>query len=83
MTALVVRACGPATGLQDAGRFGWQRYGVSNSGAMDRLAAAAANDIAGCRSTAQEMRRAGVAMPPALIALAALELEYHLKTQPR
>jgi hypothetical protein len=47
------------------------------------LAAAAANDIAGCRSTAQEMRRAGVAMPPALIALAALELEYHLKTEPR
>ena len=46
-------------------------------------AAAAANDIAGCRSTAQEMRRAGVAMPPALIALAALDLEYHLKTQPR
>ena len=47
------------------------------------LAAAAANDIAACRSTAQEMRRAGVAMPPALIALAALDLEYHLEAQPR
>ena len=45
--------------------------------------AAAANDIAACRSTAQEMRRAGVGMPPALIALAALELEYHLNPQPR
>jgi hypothetical protein len=46
-------------------------------------AVAGGNDIAGCRSTAQEMRRAGVAMPPPLIALAGLELKYHLAAQPR
>jgi 5-oxoprolinase (ATP-hydrolysing) subunit C len=47
VTALLVKACGPMTSLQDAGRFGWQRYGVSSSGAMDRLALAAANAIVG------------------------------------
>jgi 5-oxoprolinase (ATP-hydrolysing) subunit C len=35
------------TSLQDAGRIGWQRYGISNSGAMDRLALAAANALVG------------------------------------
>jgi biotin-dependent carboxylase-like uncharacterized protein len=35
------------TSLQDFGRFGWQRHGVSNSGAMDRLALAAANVLVG------------------------------------
>ena len=35
------------TSLQDFGRFGWQRHGVSNSGAMDRLALAAANSLVG------------------------------------
>lgn len=47
MTALLVRACGPMTSIQDAGRFGWQRYGVSSSGAMDRLALAVANALVG------------------------------------
>jgi hypothetical protein len=36
---------------------------------------AQANDIRRCRDTAQQMRRAGVALPPALIALAGLRLE--------
>lgn len=35
------------TSIQDAGRFGWQRYGVSSSGAMDQLALAAANALVG------------------------------------
>ncbi|MFL5038137.1 MAG: biotin-dependent carboxyltransferase family protein [Microvirga sp.] len=35
------------TSIQDAGRFGWQRYGVSSSGAMDRLALAFANALVG------------------------------------
>lgn len=35
------------TSIQDSGRFGWQRYGVSSSGAMDRLALAAANALVG------------------------------------
>lgn len=47
MTALVVKTCGPMTSLQDAGRFGYQRYGVSSSGAMDRLALGVANALVG------------------------------------
>ncbi len=35
-----------------------------------------ANDIAQCQQTAREMRVAGVAMPPPLMALAALDLQY-------
>lgn len=47
MTVLVVTSCGPMTSLQDAGRLGWQRFGVSTSGAMDRPALAAANALVG------------------------------------
>jgi 5-oxoprolinase (ATP-hydrolysing) subunit C len=47
MSVLAVKSCGPMTSLQDFGRFGWQRQGVSNSGAMDRLALAAANALVG------------------------------------
>lgn len=47
MTTLVVDACGPMTSLQDAGRFGFQRFGVSSSGAMDRLALGMANALVG------------------------------------
>jgi biotin-dependent carboxylase-like uncharacterized protein len=47
MTELVVEAAGPATSLQDGGRFGWQRYGVGPAGAMDRVALAIANALAG------------------------------------
>lgn len=47
MTSLIVLAAGPATSIQDAGRFGWQRYGVGPAGAMDRLSLALANAIAG------------------------------------
>jgi 5-oxoprolinase (ATP-hydrolysing) subunit C len=47
MTALLVKTCGPMTSLQDFGRVGWQRHGVGRSGAMDRLALAAANTLAG------------------------------------
>lgn len=47
MTALAIRHCGPMTSLQDRGRLGWRRYGVSASGAMDGLALAAANALVG------------------------------------
>ena len=39
-------------------------------------AMAEANDVQGCRDATQRMRRAGVALPPALIALAALDPQY-------
>src|SRR5436309_3970567 len=47
MSQLVVIAIGPASSVQDGGRFGAQRYGLVPSGAMDRLALAAANCLVG------------------------------------
>lgn len=47
MSKLVVVTTGPATSVQDAGRFGAQRYGLTTSGAMDRVSLAMANTLAG------------------------------------
>ena len=47
MSKLVISAIGPASSVQDAGRFGAQRYGLQPSGAMDRLGLASANCLVG------------------------------------
>jgi biotin-dependent carboxylase-like uncharacterized protein len=47
MSKLVISAIGPASSVQDGGRHGAQRYGLAPSGAMDRLALAAANSLVG------------------------------------
>lgn len=47
MSAIEITVAGIATSVQDAGRFGAQRYGLPPSGAMDRLSLAAANSIVG------------------------------------
>jgi 5-oxoprolinase (ATP-hydrolysing) subunit C len=47
MSKLVVSTIGPASSVQDGGRHGAQRYGLTPSGAMDRLALAAANCLVG------------------------------------
>jgi len=47
MTKLVVSSIGPASSVQDSGRYGAQRYGLVPSGAMDQLALAAANTLLG------------------------------------
>jgi 5-oxoprolinase (ATP-hydrolysing) subunit C len=47
MSRLIVTAVGPGTSVQDGGRFGAQRYGLTPSGAVDRLALAAANCLVG------------------------------------
>lgn len=47
MSKLVIAAIGPASSVQDGGRPGSQRYGLVPSGAMDRLALAAANALVG------------------------------------
>ena len=41
--------------------------------------AAAGNDTAGCRAAAQVMRKAGVGLPPPLIALSALDVKFFAK----
>jgi biotin-dependent carboxylase-like uncharacterized protein len=47
MSKLVVSIIGPASSVQDGGRHGAQRYGLTPSGAMDTLALAAANTLVG------------------------------------
>jgi biotin-dependent carboxylase-like uncharacterized protein len=47
MSRLLVASIGPASSVQDGGRHGAQRYGLTVSGAMDRLALAAANTLVG------------------------------------
>jgi biotin-dependent carboxylase-like uncharacterized protein len=47
MSKLIVAAIGPASSVQDGGRYGAQRYGLTPSGAMDRLALATANSLSG------------------------------------
>ena len=47
MPRLVITTIGPASSVQDGGRPGSQRYGLVPSGAMDRLALAAANTLVG------------------------------------
>ena len=47
MSKLVISTIGPASSVQDGGRHGAQRYGLTPSGAMDRLALAAANNLVG------------------------------------
>jgi biotin-dependent carboxylase-like uncharacterized protein len=47
MNKLVIPTVGPASSVQDGGRHGAQRYGLTPSGAMDRLALAAANCLLG------------------------------------
>jgi 5-oxoprolinase (ATP-hydrolysing) subunit C len=47
MTKLAITSIGPASSVQDGGRFGAQRFGLTPSGAMDRLGLAAANCLAG------------------------------------
>ena len=52
MSRLVIEAISPASSVQDAGRFGAQRYGLTTSGAMDRMALAVANTLLGLPSGA-------------------------------
>ena len=47
MSALRVERCGPGTSVQDWGRTGFRRFGVSTAGAMDRVSLAHANALVG------------------------------------
>jgi 5-oxoprolinase (ATP-hydrolysing) subunit C len=47
MSVLIVETVGPATSVQDVGRSGAQRYGLTVSGAMDRMSLGAANALVG------------------------------------
>ncbi|MDQ8728921.1 biotin-dependent carboxyltransferase family protein [Bradyrhizobium sp. LHD-71] len=47
MSKFAVVTVGPLTSVQDGGRYGAQRYGLTSSGAMDLVALAAANTLVG------------------------------------
>jgi biotin-dependent carboxylase-like uncharacterized protein len=52
VSLIIVDSAGPATSVQDSGRQGAQRYGLTTSGAMDLVALAVANRLVGQRSNA-------------------------------
>ncbi len=52
MTALRILTAGPGVTLQDGGRHGYLRFGVTAAGPMDRLAFATANAAAGAKRNA-------------------------------
>lgn len=78
---LVIQAAGPATALQDAGRFGWQRFGLGPAGAMDRWSLAVANALVGNAPGAAAIElvlmgaRFDVAGGPVRLALAGADCE--------
>ena len=47
MSVLLIEEVGPATSVQDLGRFGAIRYGLGTAGAMDRFGLACANVLVG------------------------------------
>jgi biotin-dependent carboxylase-like uncharacterized protein len=59
MSRIRVDAVGPATSVQDVGRSGAQRYGLTTSGAMDRVSLAIANSLVG-----QSIRAAAIEIGP-------------------
>jgi biotin-dependent carboxylase-like uncharacterized protein len=52
VTILRIDEAGPATSVQDAGRFGAQRFGLGTAGALDRISLARANCLVGRPVTA-------------------------------
>ncbi|MCJ2065025.1 biotin-dependent carboxyltransferase family protein [Methylobacterium sp. J-088] len=64
MTALVIAAAGPGITLQDSGRNGYLRYGITAAGPMDPLLHATANRAAGnaLDATAIEISTGGVTL---------------------
>jgi biotin-dependent carboxylase-like uncharacterized protein len=86
--ALRVLSAGPGVTLQDAGRHGYLRYGVTAAGPMDPLAHATANLAAGnpASSTAIEISLGGIELTaeaePLAVALAGGDFAISLDARP-
>jgi 5-oxoprolinase (ATP-hydrolysing) subunit C len=86
--ALRVLSAGPGVTLQDAGRHGYLRYGVTAAGPMDPLAYATANLAAGnaAGSTAIEISLGGIELTaeaePLAVALAGGDFAISLDARP-
>jgi biotin-dependent carboxylase-like uncharacterized protein len=87
--ALRVLSAGPGVTLQDAGRHGYLRYGVTAAGPMDPLAHATANLAAGnpASSTAIEISLGGIELTaeaePLAVALAGGDFAISLDARPQ
>ncbi len=88
MTALRILSCGPGITVQDGGRHGYLRYGVTVAGPMDALAHAVANRAVGNRedSAAVEVSLGGIELTaedgPLTIAVAGGAFQTTLDDQP-
>jgi 5-oxoprolinase (ATP-hydrolysing) subunit C len=87
--ALRVLSAGPGVTLQDAGRHGYLRYGVTAAGPMDPLAYATANLAVGnpAGSTAIEISLGGIALTteaePLVVAVAGGDFAISLDARPQ
>lgn len=86
MTIIVERA-GMLTTVQDLGRYGYQRYGVSVSGAMDPYACTVANLLVGNAASAAllEFTLTGASLTftePALIAICGADMQPTVHGEP-
>ncbi len=84
MSVLRVLAAGPGVTLQDGGRHGYLRFGVTAAGPMDSLAFATANAAAGAESNATtiEVSLGGIELAGRPLPSAALEPGQMLAIRP-
>lgn len=87
MNTIEVLDGGMLTTVQDLGRFGYQRYGVPTSGALDLFSLRAANRIAGNRDEAAGLESTLVGprlrfLAPATLAIAGADLGARLNDRP-
>jgi biotin-dependent carboxylase-like uncharacterized protein len=59
-TGIVIRRAGPATTVQDTGRFGMLQHGISESGPMDGMGFARCGALLGQAGAAIEFSQAGI-----------------------
>lgn len=87
MSGLTIEDCAPGATVQDLGRPGYQRYGVSGSGAMDGFAHRIANALVGNpegAATVEFVFRGGryTVDRPALVAVTGGDFEVKLEGRP-
>ncbi len=86
MKAIDVLDGGMMTTVQDLGRFGYQRYGVPTSGALDQFALRAANRLVGNPEGAAALEMTAIGprlrfLAPATIALTGADLQARIDGQ--
>lgn len=87
MSSLTIEDCAPGATVQDLGRPGYQRYGISGSGAMDAFAHRLANALVGNPETAATIEfvfRGGryTVERPSLVAVTGGDFDVNLEGRP-